>query len=274
MRWMHPSILMLSLVASGCQSVRYTSPESAAHGARKGEVHKTFAHSFLLGAIPAGSIPLDGWCPETGVHTIRSFVGPFGYLMTGLSLGIWTPSRVKVYCNDIPLPVEGDADDAVVALGEALISEPWESVAPPMPVPPVPPGPPVVVVPPPAPPAPLVAPAPPAPPVALTPPAPLAVAVSVTAEPLPVPVAETPAAEGATTEPVAAAVPPPVPDPEAAPIPVNAPTLATLSSPVVVSAPGEGTIRLVDLRTGEAPLEASQVEVVEVPDGPTVVIVR
>lgn len=292
--------LAASWLASGCHAVRYISPEAAVDGAQKGEVHKTFAHSLLFGAIPVGPVNLGEYCQDTGLYSLRSSTGPFGYLMGALTFGVWTPHRVKITCNAPGFdPIPGPVEEAIT----------WEEVAPPMPI-----APPVAVAPPPPaptsdtavsvqvtvqppPPAPLAMPA--APPLPAAPVAP-PLAEPVAAEPVEVEVL----AVEAPPEPVAAQLAPveedaivitasvpgpsldrpsgtdvvvedlaPAPEPELLAV-VPSPTLATVGGDALAKVPTEGPVRLVDLRDPNALLHEAEIHVVEVPDGPTVVIVR
>ncbi len=94
------ALLASTLAMSGCYSVRYTSGALQAAGAEKSHVYKTWSHSIFWGLVPTDKVDLDAVCGEAEVLGTRSFMGPFGFFATAISLGFWTPQRVRVTCAD------------------------------------------------------------------------------------------------------------------------------------------------------------------------------
>ncbi|MCB9680192.1 MAG: hypothetical protein H6733_01870 [Alphaproteobacteria bacterium] len=132
---MHRTILPLLVVAStavlpGCLSVKYSAQRSIDAGASRGDVHRTWQHSLFLGLIPVSAVPLDSYCPDTGVLHVRSQVGPLGMLATVATLGVWTPTRVKVTCADWPAVAMGPFASPEAAWDAVTPPGPWVDPAP------------------------------------------------------------------------------------------------------------------------------------------------
>jgi hypothetical protein len=108
-------LLLLLCLSSGCMSVKYSASNAIAHGARSGDVHHDWQHSLFLGLIPVSAVNLDQYCPDTGVLHVRSSVGPLGALATVFTLGVWTPSHVRVTCADWPVAWAPEPPPAVPA---------------------------------------------------------------------------------------------------------------------------------------------------------------
>lgn len=142
-------LLALLVLVPACGGVRLVHPDLHAAGVREGLTYKRWTHSLFWGTVPVRPLPTDGDCGEAGVLRIHAKVGPLGTLAQIATLGIWTPSRVKVTCAD------------PYAVAPRDLGPP--QYAPPVTYAPAPP-PPVTY-----------APAPPPPPVTQAPPAPLAV---------------------------------------------------------------------------------------------------
>lgn len=157
-------VLCLAALLQGCVSTKLVHGDQVAFGAEKGRVHKTWAHSIFWGLVPVKAVDLDGYCERTGVLQVRSHTGPVALLAQVVTLGVWTPSRVRITCVDAPPQpwvAQAEAEpwpEPVVAPEPAMAPEPEPAMAPE----------PVVAVAAPVPPTPPVAPAP----VAPTPPAP------------------------------------------------------------------------------------------------------
>lgn len=113
------ALLLVAGLLQGCFSVRYHSPTALTEGARRGVTHKTWSHSFLWGIIPATRVPLDGWCGDREILKMKSSLGPMGFLGQAITLGIWTPMRLKIVCADRPTDpvlVKAPAPPAIPAM--------------------------------------------------------------------------------------------------------------------------------------------------------------
>ena len=99
----HATILCVTLaasatlsLASGCYRHRfYDSKATAQPYPASSEWH----HHFLWGLINASSdVAIEEICP-TGAAEIQSWIGPLQAILSYLTVGIYTPTTVRVFCR-------------------------------------------------------------------------------------------------------------------------------------------------------------------------------
>lgn len=92
-------LLLIGALAQGCYAVRYTNGDVDNAMRRGAETHKTWSHNVLWGLASANKVDIDKYCGDAGAMELKSHYGPFGLFAQVVSLGFWTPLRVKVTCN-------------------------------------------------------------------------------------------------------------------------------------------------------------------------------
>jgi hypothetical protein len=126
-----PLLLLTLLGTSGCYAVRYSSRDLDAAARRSAVVHKTWSHSLVWGLASANEVKLDEICGPVGAAEMRSHYGPFGLFAQVISLGFWTPMRVKVTCNPPDAPMIAAAPPPPPMPAAAPLAVPAGSTPPP-----------------------------------------------------------------------------------------------------------------------------------------------
>lgn len=102
------ALLFTSLGTSGCYAVRYSQGDLDRADRQHAVVHKTWSHNLVWGLASANKVDIDELCGPAGAAELKSHFGPFGLFGQIVSLGFWTPIRVKVTCHP-DRPVLADA---------------------------------------------------------------------------------------------------------------------------------------------------------------------
>ncbi|MFK8001758.1 MAG: hypothetical protein AB8H86_19340 [Polyangiales bacterium] len=105
MRHLSLLFLALSLLAApaltGCYRVSTTHGRGSEVTGRRAD-YSRWQHHLLAGLIRAGAhVDLDQICPE-GVAAIRTDVSFFNGFVAWLTGGVYTPTRLKVWCEHAP----------------------------------------------------------------------------------------------------------------------------------------------------------------------------
>jgi len=87
--------LTLLLSASGCG---YTYHFRDGEGVR-GEEHNEWASYFLFGIIGDHEVDVREFCGGTGTYEVTTGTNFLTWLVTGVTLGIYSPRKVNIWCN-------------------------------------------------------------------------------------------------------------------------------------------------------------------------------
>lgn len=93
------ALLFSTVGTSGCYAVRYSSGDLDRVDRQQAVVHKTWSHNLVWGLASANKVDIDELCGPAGAAELKSHFGPFGLFGQIVSLGFWTPIRVKVTCH-------------------------------------------------------------------------------------------------------------------------------------------------------------------------------
>jgi len=98
MRSLAPICIAAALVGSGC--FRHIMEVSGTTPAAEPSYDAWHSH-FILGLVDgAEPVQLRAACPQ-GVARIESYLSAGGAILTVITLGIWSPFTVQVYCDSI-----------------------------------------------------------------------------------------------------------------------------------------------------------------------------
>ena len=103
----------VALLCSGCFSYHYRNPELPA-----GPQHEEWLSYFLFGIVGHHDIDIREVCPGGEVNHIELGTNGATWLVSSLTLGIYTPRKIYVTCADIPAATEA-APEAVAPVEEA-----------------------------------------------------------------------------------------------------------------------------------------------------------
>ena len=93
------------VLTSGCYRVSVTHGRGREVTGRRAD-YSRWQHHLIAGLVRAGAhVNLDQICPE-GVAAVRTDVSFLNNLVAWLTGGIYTPSRLKVWCETAPRPVQ------------------------------------------------------------------------------------------------------------------------------------------------------------------------
>ena len=106
--------LALTVLLAGCYHATVTT------GARPGDVkiEQKWAKGWVLGLVPPSTVEAMGECPN-GVAQVDTQLSFLNQLVSGLTLGIFTPMEIVVTCaagEDDGMPIAANPDEAHLLL--------------------------------------------------------------------------------------------------------------------------------------------------------------
>lgn len=109
--------LITSFIFVSCHHITFKKKRTANHFPSQDEWY----NNFIVGlAETEGPIDVDAVCPE-GFSRVESYQSFLNSLVLGLTMAIYTPLTIKVYCanTDRSYLIELDENRNIVAFGEA-----------------------------------------------------------------------------------------------------------------------------------------------------------
>jgi hypothetical protein len=87
-------MVLAGALFAGCYKVTYTNPQIPMNG----QVAETTGQFFIFGLVGHKDIPVFQLCPG-GASMIQSKVTFVGVLLTGITIGLYSPRHYEIHCG-------------------------------------------------------------------------------------------------------------------------------------------------------------------------------
>jgi hypothetical protein len=94
------------LMAQGCYKATFIDSPQAALG----QHHDKWTHFFVFGLVNTAEINVVEFCPNAQAAKIRTNGNFWTGLVSGLTIGIYTPRKVNIWCEDMPAGEDRQAE--------------------------------------------------------------------------------------------------------------------------------------------------------------------